>query len=514
MPLQPTTSELKKAFSSNFRSNILTRETAIDRIAPSPNYIFKVDNSISLPVGLPDSSLLYKNEKSSNVDRFAVPKTVVINGEEQVVYESFYFKPCTRTMELYDKMVSNAILGMHAVPHEPYAVSYCGRNGFATIDLTNLRDASTQKPIHSIRLDILLNSLGYAPDTITFMDLQTLFYDNQIDQVMDRRAFAQYALGTFFLANILGEVDPNSRNLIFLENPNAKPMDRDMAVRLFGEQYKTGELPKKFGFGVRIDTDENTHDSAKNRVIASGKIMGRSILFPNESLDSPMKLSLDDKEILYQYCQNPHFIVEGSFIPPSGMTEKEYISQIKNDEIRIKKAREIFKNQLLESDPELKNDILTLDDKVEKLMDYHGVYAKKKSFLTLIKEKNPNIDWGLFEELLTIADSCVSDTIIALPLDSLCYRHLSAVLHPTETAKKYITAEEFQDFSYKLQQSSKEMFHLLSSALGHYSYSSHKLFRLDEPASQAISFEPIPVDKKGKPVLVSPSESTSENDKQ
>jgi len=506
MPLVPSSGEYKKLFASSYRSDILPRETAIDSIQVGQNSLFLLEHARAFPVNLPDSSLLYANEKSSNVDRIGVPKKQVIDGEERTVYESFYFKPYSSSLVLFDKMVSSALLGMHAVPHEPYGVIYDGRLGVVTTDLTNLQNAETKQPVHSVRFDILLNALGYAPDTLTFMDLQNIFYDEELGKIMDRRAFVQCALGNFFLANAFGETDSNSRNLILLENQNAEPMDEHLAKMLFGD---VSPIPKKFGFAVRIDADENTHDTAKRNERSGNRIIGRSILFPNESVDAPMKLSRDDKEILLEYCQNPEFVVEGSFIPPDGMTEREFLEQIENDGVRIKKAKAIFEKQILEEHPDLKAHPMELDHAIEVLMNKHNVYARKKSFLQLIEERNPNIDWTLFGELFSIADKCVNETIMRFPTDSMYYRQSRIISSSSQPSRYQLSQDAYDDFGLSTLQRAQNQLRLVSGALKHYgSQSKSRLEMLDSPAKQA-KLEPAPVDEKGRkitPKTTNPSE--------
>ena len=510
MPLQPTKGEYIKMFSSIYRSDILPRATIIDDIQVSTNSVFSLETGYSLPVNLPDSSMLYKNEKSTNVDRIGLARKVMIDGIEQTVYESFYFKPYDRTLKFYDKMISSALLGMHAVPHEPYGVSFNGRNGVATIDLTNLRDSETKQPIKSVRFDILLNRLGYPPDTLTFLDLQNMFYDERIPEIMDRRAFVQCALGNFFLSNAFGETDPNSRNLILLENPNAEPMDRALALKIFGKEHAEGA--RKIGFAVRIDADENTHDTSKNNERSGQRIIGRSILFPNESVNTPMKLSRDDKEILIEYYQNPEFIIEGSFIPPEGMTEQEYLSQIEHDEIRLKMAREIFKKQVISEKPELADQTFLLDQAIEELMMKHNCYAKKKSFVQLIEERNPNIDWGLFEELFLIADKCVNETTVRFPTDSMYYRQNSIIRNQNTTKRLFLTQRDYDDFALSILDRAQTSLHMIDRALGSFKSHSYPLKRLDMPSSKPLKFEPQPVNKKGVPVIEKPASESEKTD--
>ena len=506
MPLMPTTGEYKKLFSSAYRSDILPRETAVDQIQVGQNSLFLLENARAFPVNLPDSSLLYANEKSSNVDRIGVPKKAVIDGEERTVYDSFYFKPYSSSLVLFDKMVSSALLGMHAVPHEPYGVIYDGRLGLITTDLTSLQNAETKQPVHSVRFDILLNTLGYAPDTLTFMDLQNIFYDEELGKIMDRRAFVQCALGNLFLANAFGETDSNSRNLILLENHNAEPMDEHLAKMLFGD---VKPIPRKFGFAVRIDADENTHDTAKRNERSGNRIVGRSILFPNESVDSAMKLSRDDKELLIEYSQNPQFVIEGSFIPPDGMTEMEFLEQIESDGIRIKKAREIFEKQVLESHPELKGRLAELDHAVESLMNQHGVYARKKSFLQLIEERNPNIDWNLYTELFCIADKCVNETIMRFPVDSMYYRQSRIISNNTQPSRYQLSQDAYDEFGLSTLTRAQNYLRLVAGSLKHYGVSpTSRLDMLDAPA-RPTKLEPAPVDERGRkitPKTTNPSE--------
>ena len=505
MPLVPTSGEYKKLFTSTYRSDILPRATAVDQIQVGQNSLFLLENSRAFPVNLPDSSLLYANEKSSNVDRIGIPRKEVIDGEEQTVYESFYFKPYSSSLVLFDKMVSSALLGMHAVPHEPYGVIYDGRLGIITTDLTNLRNAETKQPVHSVRFDILLNALGYAPDTLTFMDLQNIFYDDELAKIMDRRAFVQCALGNFFLANAFGETDSNSRNLILLENQNAEPMDEHLAKMLFGD---VKPIPRKFGFAVRIDADENTHDTAKRNERSGNRIVGRSILFPNESVDSPMKLSRDDKEILLEYVQNPEFVVEGSFIPPDGMTEREYLEQIEDDGIRIKKAKQIFEKQVLEAHPELKGHVVELDHAVEALMNQHHVYARKKSFIQLIDEKNPNIDWNLFAELFSIADKCVNETIMRFPVDSMYYRQSRIISNSRQPSRYQLSQDAYDEFGLATLERAQNYIRLISGSLRHYGMETHnRLGRLDNPAIPT-KLEPAPVDERGRKIIPKSSNPT------
>ena len=499
MPLVPTSGEYKKLFSSGYRSDILPRETVIDSIQVGHNYLFMLENARSFPVNLPDSSLLYTNEKSSNVDRIGVPKKEVIDGVERTVYESFYFKPYSSSLVLFDKMVSSALLGMHAVPHEPYGVIYDGRLGVITTDLTKLRNAETKQPVKSVRFDILLNTLGYPPDTLTFMDLQNIFYDENLAKIMDRRAFVQCAMGNFFLANAFGETDSNSRNLILLENQNAEPMDEHIAKMLFGEDVDP--IPKKFGFAVRIDADENTHDTAKRNERSGNRIVGRSILFPNESVDSPMKLSRDDKEILLEYSQNPEFIFEGSFIPPDGMTEREYLMQIEEDGTRIKKARQMFEKQVLEEHPELAGHVVELDHAIEALMNKHNVYAKKKSFIQLIEEKNPNIDWTLFTELFGIADKCINEPIMRFRVDSMYYRQSRIISNNVQPTRYQLSQDSYDEFGISTLNRAQSYIRLISQPLKYWGLDSRaRLERLDAPA-RASKLEPLSVDEKGNAII-------------
>ena len=505
MPLMPTTGEYKKLFASSYRSDILPRATAVDLVQVGQNSLFRLDSARSFPVNLPDSSLLYNNEKSSNVDRIGIPKKEIIDGVERTVYESFYFKPYSSPFVLYDKMVSSSLLGMHAVPHEPYGVIHDGRLGIITADLTNLRNAETKQPVRSVRFDILLNALGYAPDTLTFMDLQNIFYDEELAKIMDRRAFVQCALGNFFLANAFGETDSNSRNLILLENQNAEPMDEHLAKMLFGD---VSPVPRKFGFAVRIDADENTHDTAKRNERSGNRIVGRSILFPNESVDSPMKLSRDDREILLEYSQNPEFVIEGSFIPPDGMTEREYLDQIAEDSVRIKKAKQIFEKQVLEAHPELAGHPMEIDHAVEALMTKHNVYARKKSFLQLIAERNPNIDWNLFTELFGIADKCVNETIMRFPVDSMYYRQSRIISNSGQPSRYQLSQDAYDDFGLSTLKRAENYLSLVSNSLKHYGVeSSNRLGRLDAPA-RPTKLEPMSVDERGNAIVPKSSNPT------
>ena len=499
MPLIASSSEYKKLFSSEYRSDILPRTTAIDQVLSGQNSLYRLEKPISLPVNLPDSSEIYANEKSSNVDRIGIPKKIIIDGEEQIVFEPFYFKPYQSVLTLYDKMISSSLLGMHAVPHEPYGVIHGNRLGLATIDLTSLQNAETKQKVHSIRFDILLNRLGHNADTLTFLDLQNLFYDANISKIMDRRAFVQCALGNFFLANAFGETDPNSRNLILLENHNAEPMDEDMAKILFGSSYDPKNPPKKFGFAVRIDPDENTHDNSVNRERSGKKVVGRSILFSNESSELSLKLSKDDKHMLHEYSKNPHFILKGSFIPPDGMSEEEYVSQINEDDERLNSARRIFEDQILSSNPNLSTNAGELEALVEQKMRQHNCYARKKSFIQLIEEKNPNIDWGLFEELFTIANRSINETVIRFPADSMYYRQSRTFSSSHVSNRCNLSQEMYDEFALATNERVNNNFNKINRAISPIGKYTYKLNMLDTPSKAHYSLEPQPVDAKGVP---------------
>ena len=500
MVLIPTTGEYRRLFGFKYRSDLLPRQTAIDTFNVGANFLFNIDKAISLPVNLPDSTELYSNEKSNNVDRIGVPRKMIVNGEEKIVFEPFYLKPYSSAFRLYDKMVSSSILGMHAVPHEPYGVIRNGTLGVATMDLTCLRNSETKKPIKSIRFDILLNKLGHSSDVLTFYDWQNLLKNPNLSKVIDRRAFIQLSNGNFFLANGFGEVDPNSRNMILLENQNAEPMDETLARELFGDAYDPENPPRKLGFGVRIDVDENTHDNTLNRERSGKRIVCRSILFPNESIDTSLKLSQDDKHLLLEYSQNPDFVLKGSFIPPDGMTEEEYISQIDNDNERLEKARQIFKAQILEESPDLIDKQYALNEAIEQKMEQFNCYAKKKSFYALIEEANPNIDWALFNELFSNANRCVNETVIKFPADSMFSRQ-QCTTQVASTKSYLLNHEIYKDFANNTINRINTMFGDIGKKLNEFPYRSSSLESLDEPAELDYKVEVQPVDRNGVPIL-------------
>ena len=493
MILEPTSGEYAKLFgvidSRNmaYRCDVLPRVSIIDSLKKN-RCLFHIDGGTILPVGLPDTSKLYKLEKSSNVDRIGIP----VKQDNETVYFSFYFKPYNSLLHLYDKLVSSSALLMYPVPIEPYGVLFNGMFGLATLDLTSLRDQDTKQPIHSIRYDVLLNKLGLHNDTLTFFDLQNFIYNSELNKIMDRTAIVQCALGTHFLANAFGEVDPNSRNLLFLENPSAESMDPSHAKNIFGESENP---PKKLGFAVRIDVDEITYDNAKNKIRSGKRLMGRSILFSNESADKPLPMSPDDIELLLEYSKNPNFVLEGSFIPPKGMSEAEFISQIADERQRIKSIKEKYKSMLKSKMPNADNH--TIDLEVERLMIVNGDHAMKKSYYELINEQNPNIDWTLFSDLLRIANNCISETIVSFAVESNYMKHMPNTTNDFLTRSPVADYDEYMLFKENILARANDYIKTAGRNFHINPNDNHIIGTFSKTkSSQKVSFEQMPINER------------------
>lgn len=236
-------------------------------------YSINRTNVIQLKPELPDSRAIHGYEK-------CVPSrlaTRVAPGLDE--YVPIYFRGFDGTVNsALDKIIVNAALRFYPTPLTPYGAMNedmpMSRIGVATVDLNNLKDTETNEDVESIRLDILLHSLGEYHEIESFMDFQTLLEHGNLSKVLTPRAIVQLGLSSIFIPNAIGETDANSRNIILIKDP------------------KTG----LYDTVVRIDAEANTYLNDKMNERSGKKKLPKGIFGANEELDDYL-MTIKSKDV-------------------------------------------------------------------------------------------------------------------------------------------------------------------------------------------------------------------------
>ena len=225
-------------------------------------YVLDHENSIEMTTQLPDSKEIYSHEKCTP-KRLAIRKIIDPNTYSPIYYR--YFE--SGVMNAFSKIIVNSVLNIYPTPLNIYGTSRAGIGshyiGVSTIDLNNLKNSDTNEDISSIRLDMLLHSCGVHHEIDSFLDFQNILKNDKINKILTPRALVQIGMGTIFIPNAIGEVDPNSRNMILLKNKS----------------------DNKYDIAVRIDGESNTYISDLERSRSGKKQVPKGIKNANEDLD-------------------------------------------------------------------------------------------------------------------------------------------------------------------------------------------------------------------------------------
>ena len=226
-------------------------------------YLLNRDNSIELRVELPDSKGfgLYSHEKCAP-KRYAIENPSSV-GEYKPIFYRYYE---TGILNAFSKMIVNSALNIYPTPLNVYATTQemaaSNSIGISTIDLNNLKTNDGENMV-SMRLDMLLHSVGLNHEIDSFLDFQKMLESGRLSKVLTPRAIVQVGLGSLFIPNAIGETDANSRNMILLK--------------------KQGE--DKFDIAVRIDGESNTYITDAEHSRSGRKQVPKGIYGQNEDLE-------------------------------------------------------------------------------------------------------------------------------------------------------------------------------------------------------------------------------------
>lgn len=182
-----------------------------------------------------DISKIYDHEKSYP-DRYGI-KSKSNPDKFYPVYMKYYSGQIRSAL---GKTIANSALNIFPTPLQSYGISHekgsSNAIGVATIDLNHLQNIETDENIQSIRLDILLHSLGLNPEIDSFYQFQEMIKSGKLNDKLTARAIVQLGLSKIFIPNAIGETDPNSRNIILLKN--ASEDKYDIVVRIDADKNK------------------------------------------------------------------------------------------------------------------------------------------------------------------------------------------------------------------------------------------------------------------------------------
>ena len=252
-----------KSYLKQIQTDVLpSSNIGMDKQNNSGQYVLDRDNYIEFMSQLPDSRKIYSHEKCTP-SRLGVKEI----GNDNI-YKTIYYRHYNGgVMNSFSKIIVNSVLNLYPTPLNVYgsvqesATSHSF--GISTIDLNNLKNARTGEDVVSVRLDILLHSLGLEHEISSYMDFQKMLESGKLSKVLTPRAIVQVGLGSIFIPNAVGETDANSRNMILLKNKN----------------------DEMFDLAVRIDGESNTYITDVEKSRSGKKQVPKGIYMPNEDLE-------------------------------------------------------------------------------------------------------------------------------------------------------------------------------------------------------------------------------------
>ena len=244
-------------------------------VTPSGLVPLTKNNSVDWPIELPDSvgAGLYHHEKSSTTRHgvLADTSTSTLNP----VYHSYYFRPFSGVLSCFDKLVAQSILELYPTPVQTYgSVVHDSIVAGGVVDLNYLRTKEGKLGVKAIRLDMLLNSLGFDKEINSFADLQAFMKSPIVRQFLSERAIVQIGLESYAMPNAVGEVDSNSRNIIVLIDP----------------------ITGKGEYVCRIDAESNTYFNDINKERSGKSILPKGIFHGNEFFETEFLKAIREKD--------------------------------------------------------------------------------------------------------------------------------------------------------------------------------------------------------------------------
>lgn len=266
-----------KRYVNSLITDVLPRsDLAMMKVNKNGLVMLDSNNSTDYFVELPDSvkAGIYEHEKCSTTRRgILIPGTSTTNPK----FHSYYIRPFSGNLSALEKIIAQSVLELYPVPLATYGVvtnaSVAPTIGASVVDLNHLITQDGH-PVQSIRLDMLLHSLGLGKDIYSFLDLQRVLSDENITKLASPRALVQLALSSYFIPNSIGEVDANSRNIIMLKSPESG----------------------KYEYAVRIDAESNTYFNQINGERSGQKRVPKGIFTANESFEDEFLKAIKQKD--------------------------------------------------------------------------------------------------------------------------------------------------------------------------------------------------------------------------
>lgn len=216
---------------------------------------------------------LYLHEKSSTT-RYGI----LANQGKSVLnpaYHSYYFKPFTGGMQIFQNIMAQSILELYPTPISTYGAITSENNITAgVIDVNHLVTKEGNLPVQSIRFDMLLHQMGLGKEINSFVDLQNFINNENTKKLFSERAIVQLGLCSYFIPNAIGEVDANSRNIIILKDP----------------------ITQKYEYVIRIDAESNTYFNDLNNERSGKKVLPKGIFNGNELFETEFLRAIREKD--------------------------------------------------------------------------------------------------------------------------------------------------------------------------------------------------------------------------
>ncbi len=150
-----------------------------------------------------------------------------------------------------NKVIANSALDIYPLSGQRIkaVVNESAISPYAGIAIVNYENLITQDGRHIpvVRLQEFLTKHGFAPDITCFYDLQLILKDPAMQKMFTPRGLDQLAVSSYFIPNIIGETDANSRNILLVVEPETGLIDS--VIRIDGDKnlslfsQRADELP-------------------------------------------------------------------------------------------------------------------------------------------------------------------------------------------------------------------------------------------------------------------------------
>ena len=292
---------------------------------------------------------LYGHEKAS-LDRVGIRSK--FEPEKYLPSYVKYFDDTIITS--LEKTIASSALNIYPTPLQVYGVTYetgsSNSLGVATIDLNGLKCAESGECVDSIRLDVLLNKIGFPCEIGSYYQFQEMIKSGKLGDWLTPRALVQLGLSKIFIPNAIGETDPNSSNVILLKEKSSNKYDIVVRIDAEKNEYLLDSC------GVESENVVTTGFLGMNEPLLEylNIIKSRDARIDWELFSGFVSVAKDfcsrsciDEAVTKSYISNPHKFDPNTFLRPSDYI-RYYDSQAFADfsEYAIGKSKNYFDNIL------------------------------------------------------------------------------------------------------------------------------------------------------------------------